>query len=44
MRKPPGTLGLNKFGPRIIKAAGQKILGPKFFIEFLAELDHYKKN
>ena len=40
MRKPPGTLGLKKFGPG--KLWVKKIWGQNISIDFLAEVDHFK--
>ena len=40
-RKSPGSLGLKKFGPG--KLWVEKVWAQNIFIDFLAELDNYKK-
>ena len=40
MRKPPGTLGLKKFGPGKLRV--KKVWAQDIFIDFLAEVDHFK--
>ena len=41
MRKPPGALGLKKFGSGKLRVG--KVWAYNIFIAFLAELDHSKK-
>ena len=41
MRKPPGTLGLKKFGPG--KLLVEKVWAKNIVMDFLTELDHSKK-
>ena len=40
MRKPPGTLGLKKFGPGKLRV--KKVWAQDILIDFLAEVDHLK--
>ena len=40
MRKPPGTLGLKKFGPGKLRV--KKVWAQDISIDFLAEVDHFK--
>ena len=40
--REPGMLDFKKHKPGL-QALGRKNLGPKYFFDFLAELDHSKK-